>query len=95
MPTRKLHQQSDLHFFDWPLTGRLRRDVDPILIGPSNFQTLTNMRYVVDGIKGIQGMTKINASALPDHMVVNGFHFKKDSPVAESHVFVQANSVGE
>ena len=92
MPTKKISSETGNSRFDWPLTGRLRRDVDPMLIGETNFQTLTNMRYTVDGIKGIQGMTKINATALAYDFVVNGFHFKKDSPVAETHVFVQANS---
>jgi hypothetical protein len=91
MPTRKIQQQTGHQRFDWPLTGRLRKDVDPMLIGETNFRDLVNMRYTIDGIKGIQGMTKINASALAYLSTVNGFHFKKDLP-AESHVFVQANS---
>ena len=90
MPDKAKIKGGSQHF-DWPLNGKLRKDVDPMLIGETNFQTLTNFRYTADGIKGIQGMTPINVAALPYTNGVNGFHFKKDVPV-ESHVFVQGTS---
>ena len=91
MPTKKLSSQSGLTKFDWPLTGRLRKDVDPALIGETHFQELINLRPVADGIRGIQGMTPLNVAALPYTNIVNGFHFEKGQP-DETHVFVQANS---
>ena len=77
--------------FDWPLNGKLRTDVDSMLIGETHFRTLVNFRYTADGIMGIQGMTPINAVALPYTKLVNGYHFRKDQPT-ENHVFVQGVS---
>ena len=74
MPDKARIKGGSLHF-DWPLNGKLRTDVDPMLIGETNFKTLTNFRYVADGIKGVQGMTPINVAAIPYTNLVNGFHF--------------------
>ena len=91
MPTKSLQKQTGNFKFDWPLTGRYRNDVDPMLIGPDNFQRCDNFRYTADGIRGILGMTKFNASALDLLQIQNGFHFRKDQP-SESRVFVQAKT---
>ena len=90
MPDKQRIKGGSLHF-DWPLNGKLRTDVDSMLIGETNFKTLTNFRYTADGIRGVQGMTPINVAAIPYTNLVNGFHFKKDVPV-ESHIFVQGVS---
>jgi hypothetical protein len=98
MPTKGLERQTGHQRFDWPLTGKLRKDVDPALIGETNFRELINLRPTADYPKGIQGMTKINVASLRYLWgfivrvlsVVNGFHFRKDQP-AESHIFVQGN----
>ena len=48
------------HAFDWPLTGRLRLDVDPLLLAPGDFQQLTNLRYTTTGTpRGVLGMTAV------------------------------------
>jgi hypothetical protein len=91
MPASNSTQTGKFQRFDWPLIGKLRIDVDPMLIGEGNFRSLINMRYASDCPRGIQGMTPINVSPLAYKSIVNGFHFRKDQP-PESHVFVQANS---
>jgi len=73
--------------------GKWLPDIEPELIGPNNFKTLQNMGYRDEGIKGVQGYSKINTTSLGiQHTGAttfrNGFHFKKDSP-QESHVVIQ------
>ncbi|MCE5226680.1 MAG: LamG domain-containing protein [Porphyromonadaceae bacterium] len=66
---------------------------EPATIG-TNFQTLKNMRYTDTHIKSVQGMTKINSTALSTYLKVrNAYHFKKFQP-AESHLLVQAYNTG-
>lgn len=78
--------------FDWPLNGRLIAKLDGTLLPEAHFQELENLCYNDGGIEGIPGgMSKINASAFSYTKVVNGFQFKKDAPVAESHAFVQTS----
>ena len=91
MPIKVLQKQTGHTRFDWPFTGKLRIDVDPALIGETNFRSLINMRYTPDGIKGIQGMTPINISQIGYTNLVNGFHYRKDNP-AKNHLFVQGVS---
>lgn len=83
--------RSDPRYFNWALNGKFRNDIDPLMIGVGNFSKLTNLRYVQDGIEGIAGMTKINASATAYTQIDNGFHFKKSQP-AEEHILVQTTS---
>src|SRR3972149_8388383 len=73
-----------------PLNGRLRTNVDPSTLGPSDFQTLKNMRYGKTSPKGIAGQTKINTNALANPKIKNATHYRKDFPVAESHIIVGA-----
>lgn len=96
MPTKKLQSQSNLTKFDWPLNGKVRTDVDPVLIGETSFRQLTNMRYTNDCPKSIQGMTKINASPTSYTTIKNGFHFVKEQPTGttESHILVQTTDAG-
>lgn len=83
--------RNDAKYFNWALNGKLRNDIDALMIGINNFSRLINMRYVTDGIEGIAGMTKINASATSYLRVDNGFHFKKDYP-SENHILVQTTT---
>ena len=77
-----------------PLNGKLVTVDDSLLIG-NNFSTLQNMRYTQTHPQGIGGMTKINTTALTTYLKPrSGFHYKKDSPVAESHVLVQSYNTG-
>jgi len=78
-----------------PLTGRWITAVDPAAIDV-NFQTLTNLRYTDNGIRGIAGMSKINTTPLPSYPKIrNIFQFRKHYPSLESHVLVQAYNSGE
>ncbi len=69
--------------------GKLRTAVDGASIGPNDFQVLKNLRYTDTNVRGVQGHTKINTSALSSTAIRNGIHFRKDQP-AESHVVVEA-----
>lgn len=78
----------------FPFDGQWMPAVDASLIGPKNFKTLKNMRYIDGGLEGIAGYTKINTTALTTYLKGrSGFHFKKDQP-AESHVLLQAYNTG-
>ncbi len=76
------------------LNGKLINSIDGTLIGKNNFSTLTNFRYTDNGIKSIQGCTKVNTTPLSTYLKMrNGIHFKKEQP-AENHVLVQAHNTG-
>ena len=78
---------------DIPLTGKLIT-ADPATIG-TNFQTLTNMEYTDTHIRAIQGMTKINATAIPTYLKTrNAFQYRKESP-QESHLLIHGYNAGE
>jgi hypothetical protein len=75
-----------------PFSGKLITS-EPASIGV-NFRTLTNMRYTDTHIKNVDGMTKINSTALSTYLKTrNAFHFKKYQP-AESHLLIQAYNTG-
>jgi hypothetical protein len=58
--------------------GKWMPSIDPMLVGPKNFATLTNMRYNAKGIEGVQGYTDVNSTALQsganDLDIDAGFH---------------------
>lgn len=87
---------ADKTFFskEIPLTGKLVTSVDPATID-TNFQTLKNLRYTDTGLRAIQGMSKINSTAITTYTnLKHGFHLNNSQP-AESHVLVQAYNSGE
>jgi hypothetical protein len=72
--------------------GKLSTD-DPAMIG-DNYQTLTNLRYADTHIRAVQGMTKINTTALSTYLKTrNAFHFRKSQP-SESHILTQVYNTG-
>jgi hypothetical protein len=81
---------------DMTFTGKLRTDIDPMLLSPGDFRQLVNMRYLEKGVQGVLGMTKINASAAAYTRIDNGFHFRKGTPRAtqpmEDHILVQTTN---
>lgn len=78
---------------DIPLSGKLVTG-EPSSIG-TNFRTLTNMEYSDTHIRTIQGMTKINTTALSTYLKTrNAIHFRKYQP-SESHLLIQAYNTGE
>ena len=79
---------ANMEYKDIPLVGRLITAEDPSVIG-ENFQSLKNLRYKDSGLKGVQGMTKINTVAVANPKITAGIHFKKSQP-AESHLLIQA-----
>jgi hypothetical protein len=86
----------DLQYKEIPLTGKWRQGQDPLLADESDFKDIQNLRPYDRGYRAVNGMSKINTTALTTHLKARaGFHFAKDSPVAESHVLVQAWNTGE
>ena len=78
-------QDGKLYPFMLPLTGKLRTDVDPLLLGKDDFSELKNLRYTNTGVCGTSGMTAVNETATSPTSIKNGIHFKKDAP-GESHI---------
>jgi len=61
----------------FPFDGAWMPSTDPILIGPKNFQELTNMRYGESGIEGVNGNIDFNATAISDYTnIETGIHFR-------------------
>ncbi|MHA2068659.1 MAG: hypothetical protein ACXABY_30215, partial [Candidatus Thorarchaeota archaeon] len=60
------------------------------------FKDIQNLRPYDRGYRAVNGMSKINTTALATHLKARaGFHFSKQVPVAESHTLVQAWNTGE
>jgi len=78
--------------FNFPLNGRLITKLDGSLLPEAHFQVLENLRYNDGGIEGVGGSVKAAAAFTGYAKIQNGFHFKKTSPIAEDHMFVQASS---
>jgi hypothetical protein len=85
--------RDDIKQFDFPLNGRLITKLDGALLPESHFQVLQNERYNDGGIEGVGGMTAVGVASLPAN-ISNGFHFRKDFPITESHVFFQVDVSG-
>lgn len=79
---------------DIPLNGKLCTYEDPLLIGPSDFRQLVNLRYTATNPKGVAGMTKITTTAPAYPVHKTGIHFTKDSPY-ESHLLLQSYNAAE
>jgi hypothetical protein len=76
-----------------PLTGKFWA-AEPAGIG-QNFRTLKNLRYADTHVRGVAGMTKINATAVATYpRFRNAYHFRKFQP-AESHVLAQVYTTAE
>lgn len=90
------NKDQELKPFQIAFTGKWKPALDGTQLGENDFQTLTNMRYIdAPGVKSIQGMTKINTTALTTYTKIkSGIHFRKENP-SESHVLVQAFNSGE
>jgi hypothetical protein len=77
------------------LNGGWLPDYDPAEIGPTNFQTLQNMRYEDTHPVGINGYSKINTTALSTYTYIkNGHQLKATGRTIESYVLVQAQDSG-
>lgn len=79
-------QETSLQF---TFHGQWLPDENTALIGLKNFRTLQNLRYTNTSIEGVQGYTKVNATALASQKIRNGVQLVTDRDVA-SWVLVQA-----
>jgi hypothetical protein len=69
-------------------------DVDGALIGPTNYQTLENLRYKDSGLEGVNGYTKVNTTALTTYTKIRtGFQLRTDK-TQDSYVLVHAVDSG-
>lgn len=74
----------------FPFDGSWLPAVDPILIGPKNYQSLVNMRYGESGIEGINGYHDFNATAISTYTnIKSGLHFRTNR-VDDSYLIVRA-----
>jgi hypothetical protein len=77
-----------MKFYHFPFIGKWNPTEDPLLIDDYGFQDIQNLRRDGKHLKGVNGHTKINTTALSTYpYLLTGFHFRKDQP-AESHVIV-------
>lgn len=79
---------------DIPLNGRLITSNDGLLIGESDFQTLTNFEYTDTSIRSVSGMRKYTGD-VPTHLKHRTMHqFAKSNPV-ERNLLVQSYNSDE
>lgn len=78
--------------FFYPMSGTWQPSEDPLLIQEFGFQNVQNVRPDGNRYKSISGQTKITTSAInaTEKYPKSAYHFKKDSPNAETHVIVQS-----
>lgn len=82
--------QAELIGSSFPLVGRWNASEDPLLLGDYGLQDIQNLRRMGIGLKGVLGHTQINTVPVNNFFPTSGFHYKKDFPVPESHVLIQA-----
>ena len=88
LPDVKNIEQPDLMFsFD----GAWMPSKDAALIGPTNFQKLTNMRYSDNGVEGITGYTEVNTTPITTYQnIKSGIHLKTENRTQADYVIVHA-----
>ncbi len=77
---------------DIVLNGKLIT-AEPATIGV-NFRSLVNLRYTDTHLQSVGGMSRINTAVGTYTKVRNAFHYKKETPFAESHLLAQAYNPG-
>lgn len=84
--------QSDRQLVDaqYSFKGAWMPDYDPAKIGPENFKTLVNMRYIDGGIEGCLGFTKITTSPLSTYTYMKGGMQLISDRTQKTYVLVQA-----
>ena len=78
--------------------GKWLPELDGYLIGPNNYQELSNMRYLDTGIEGVSGYSKINTVSLANHATLGNFpyirngyqHRTIENGTAKTYTFVHA-----
>lgn len=79
----------EVQFYPFPFVGKWNPTEDPMLLDDYGLQDIQNLRKSGKHFKGVNGHTKINSTAVGDVFILNGFHFRKDSPV-ETHILIWA-----
>lgn len=82
----------EFQYLQFPFDGQWMPDADPIKIGPKNFRTLLNMRYVDGSIEGVNGYSKINTTALTTYTKIRNGHQLVTDWTTGSYVLVQAEN---
>ena len=81
-----------MQYIQFPFDGQWMPDADAAKIGPRNFKSLINMRYVPGSIEGIQGYTETNTGAISSYTDIRNGHQLRTDRTNESYVLVQAYS---
>jgi len=77
----------------FPFNGSWQPDTDGTLIGPSNYQTLQNLRYKDSGLEGVNGYTKRNTNPLATYTFISeGFQLRSNY-TQDTYTLVQSKSV--
>jgi hypothetical protein len=83
--------------YAFPLVGKWQPARDSLLVDDYGFQDIQNLRKYGRRLKGVSGHTYVNTTewSTTTEYPNNGFHYKKESPVAETHVLVHAYQTNE
>lgn len=81
----------DSHF---QFTGKWLPDINSLLIGPDNFQTLQNLRYRNSGLESVQGYTKVNSTPLSTYVNIKTGHQLRSNKTQTNYILVNAVSSG-
>ena len=74
----------------FPFDGAWQPAYDPTVIGPRNFEELTNIRYGENGIEGINGyVTRVTNALSPYVNIKKGIHFRTNR-TDDSYILVHA-----
>lgn len=88
--TASAQQNVPFQYVQFPFDGQWLPNSDPAKIGPQNFKTLSNMRYVDGSIEGVLGYSKINTTALSDYPKIRNGHQLVTDWTTSSYTLVQA-----
>jgi len=69
--------------------GQWMPDVDSSLIGPSNYQTLQNLRYIDDGLECVAGYTKVNPTSVGSTTTIRNGHQLRSNKTQTSYTLIQ------
>jgi len=87
----EIEQNEDVQQLEEMFTfnGSWNPTIDPLLIKPSDFQSLVNMRYNDIGIEGIDGYTFRNSTAITTYVnIKNGIQLITNGRTQETYVLV-------
>jgi len=87
----KTNQTPDVPWQDlsFKFDGQWMPDMDSTLIGPTNYQTLQNLRYTDDSLECVSGYRKVNPTAIGATVKIANGHQLQSSKTQTSYTLVQ------